>query len=294
MFPILSRGAWAFAMLSCAFLLGCGDQKPAVAPLVEQKTPVLSAVTPAVPETTLMAATDTSEHGHKAGAHGGILVSLGRDSYHAEAVFEKGGVLRLYTLGNDESRVIDIEKQTLKAFVKADGDPDSQSFSMESEPQEGDAEGRTSQFTGQLPEGLDGKKLTVTIPNIVISGERFRMGFESAAEVHADEMPDKVADDAERELYLSPGGSYSLDDIKANGGVTASFKFAGLKSAHNMFPKSGEKICPITQTVANPQFTWIIGGKSYEFCCPPCVDEFVKLAKTSPGEIKAPESYVKP
>ncbi len=294
MFPTLSRGAWASAVVACACLVGCSEQRPAAVPSVEQKAPAVNAVTPAAPDATPVVATDTSEHGHKAGAHGGIMVSLGRDSYHAEAVFEKGGVLRLYTLGNDESRVIDIEQQTLKAFVKAEGDPASQSFSMEPEPQEGDAEGRTSQFTGQLPAGLDGKKLSITIPNIVIAGERFRMGFESATEPHMEGVPEKVADEAERELYLTPGGSYTPEDIKANGGVTASAKFVGLKSAHNMFPKSGEKICPITQTLANPQFTWIVGGKSYEFCCPPCVDEFVKLAKASPNEIKAPETYVKP
>lgn len=294
MFPILSRGAWASAVVACACLVGCGEQRPAAIPNVEQKAPAVSAVTPAAPDASPVVATNTSEHGHKAGAHGGIMVSLGRDSYHAEAVFEKGGVLRLYTLGNDESRVIDIEKQTLKAFVKAEGDSASQPFSIEPEPQEGDAEGHTSQFTGQLPEGLDGKKLSVTIPNIVIAGERFRMGFESTIAEHDEVMPDKVTEEAERQLYLSPSGLYTAADIQANGGTTATAKFKGMMSTHNNNPQSGDKICPISLTKANPQFTWIVGGKSYEFCCPPCVDEFVKLAKTSPDEIKAPESYVKP
>ena len=34
-------------------------------------------------------------------------------------------------------------------------------------------------------------------------------------------------------------------------------------------------------------------GKTYEFCCPPCVDEFVRMAKETPDQIKAPEMYVK-
>ena len=38
---------------------------------------------------------------------------------------------------------------------------------------------------------------------------------------------------------------------------------------------------------------WIVGGKPYEFCCPPCVDEFVKMAKETPGDIKEPETYKK-
>ena len=245
-----------------------------------------AAVTPTV-------VADSEEHGHKAGAHGGIMVSLGRDSYHAEAVFEKGGVLRLYTLGKDESRVIDVENQTLKGFVKGEGDAEAHQFTLDAEPQDGDAEGRTSQFVGTLPKGLWGMNLDVTVPNIVISGERFRLGFKSTPDQHDEGMPNKVAVDEERELYLSPGGKYTQADIEANGNVTASVKFKGLKSSHDMFPKPGDKICPVTKTKANPQFTWVVDGKAYEFCCPPCVDEFVKMAKSTPDEIQQPADYVK-
>ena len=59
------------------------------------------------------------EHAHVAGAHGGIIVSLGRDSYHVEAVFEKGGLLHLYMLGSDESKVQEVDAQELTAYVKA-------------------------------------------------------------------------------------------------------------------------------------------------------------------------------
>jgi hypothetical protein len=37
----------------------------------------------------------------------------------------------------------------------------------------------------------------------------------------------------------------------------------------------------------------VIDGKVYEFCCPPCIDEFVKLAKNEPEKLKAPGDYVK-
>ena len=46
-------------------------------------------------------------------------------------------------------------------------------------------------------------------------------------------------------------------------------------------------------TKANPKFTWIINGQAYQFCCPPCVDEFVQLAKEKPDEIAPAASYVK-
>ncbi len=239
------------------------------------------------------AGSTATEHGHQSGDHGGIMISLGRDSYHVEAVFEKGGVLRLYTLGQDESRVIDVERQSLKGFVKVEGGAEAQPFMLESEPQPGDADGRTSQFAGPLPKGLWGLNLEVTVPNIVISGERFRLGFKSTAEQHDAGMPNAVAEDEEQQLFLTPGGLYTAKDIELNGKTTASLKFKGLRSSHDMSPQPGDKICPITRTKANPQFTWVVDGKSYEFCCPPCVEEFVKVAKTAPDEIKPPSTYVK-
>lgn len=277
-----------------ALVVGCADRgvPAATVSAATEKTAVVPVSSSAVAPTAAPAADE--EHGHKPGAHGGIMISLGRDSYHAEAVFEKGGMLRLYTLGKDESRVIDVEKQTLKGFVKAEGDAEAHPFTLEAEPQDGDAEGRTSQFLGTLPKGLWGMNLDVTVPNIVISGERFRLGFKSSPEQHDEGMPNKVADEEERKLYLTPGGKYTEADIQANGNVTASMKFKGLKSSHDMFPKPGDKICPVTKTKANPQFTWVVDGKAYEFCCPPCVDEFVKMAKSTPEEILKPSDYVKP
>ncbi len=108
-----------------------------------------------------------------------------------------------------------------------------------------------------------------------------------------DAMPAGVDADEERALYLTPGGIYTEADIKANGSMTASDKYKGKMAKHDMKPKAGDKVCPITMTKANPKFTWIIGGKTYEFCCPPCIDEYVLLAKTSPKEVLDPSEYVK-
>lgn len=270
--------------------LGCGPPTPTAS-----RSPVKEPdKAPAVTTPGTSAATSTDEqHGHKSGAHGGIMVSLGRDSYHVEAVFEKDGVVRLYTLGKDETRVIDVDQQTLKGFVKIEGDSSSQPITLEAEPVESDAPGRTSQFVGKLPAEMWGKSLEVTVPNIVISGERFRLGFTSAASSHEDGMPAKVGDQKERELYLMPGGQYTEADIVANGSVTAGQKFKGLRSSHDMSPKVGDKICPVTETKANPAFTWVVGGQRYEFCCPPCVDEFVKAAKAETAQLKPPSEYVK-
>ena len=277
-------------------LLGCGQKTPGT----EANVPAASsAELPTVASTgspTPSSPAGEEEHGHLSGAHGGIIASLGRDSYHVEAVFEKGGVLRLYVLGADESRIQEIEQQSLKAYATAADATESHPFEFKSEPQEGDAAGKTSVFVGSLPEGLAGSELNVTVPSIKIAGERFRLGFTSTPEVHGDdEMPAKVSDDAERELYLTAGGVYTDADVKANGNQTASDKFKGFRAKHDMKPKPGDKICPVTMTKANPACTWIVAGKEYEFCCPPCVDEFISWAKDPElaKSILPPEEYVK-
>lgn len=234
------------------------------------------------------------EHGHKPGEHGGLIVEIGRDNYHAEAVFEKGGTLRIHTLGKDEGKIQEVETQTLTAYARPAEGGESVSFQLEPERQPGDADGKTSAFVGMLPEELRGKSVDVTIPSIRINGERFRFSVRMTVEHHDADMPAKVNDAEEEALYLTPGGIYTTADIQANGNATASSKFKGIMSSHNMKPQSGDKICPVTMTKANPKFTWVVGGKSYEFCCPPCVDEFVKTAKEHPEEIQPPEEYVKP
>lgn len=239
-------------------------------------------------------ATTEEVHPHKPGSHGGIIIPIGSDSYHAEAVIEKGGTFRLMMLGKDESRIQEVAIQPVKAFVKAIGDPDATPIELAAVPQDGDAPDMTSQFLGQLPETLQGRQLDVTIPNLRIAGERFRVGFTTVSETHADEMPASLPDAEERELYLTAGGKYTDADIEANGNMTASQRFKGVASSHDMFPKPGDRICPITETKANANFTWVVAGKPYQFCCPPCVDEFVRLAKESEEDLQDPETYVKP
>lgn len=109
------------------------------------------------------------------------------------------------------------------------------------------------------------------------------------------DTPKKVKDAkaTERSLFLTPGGVYTKADIKANGNKTVTEKYPHFMAAHDAKPKKGDRICPITDTKANPKLTWVVSGKTYQFCCPPCVTEFVTKAKTAPGSIKGPEAYVK-
>lgn len=264
--------------------VGCGSNTPPPAPVANTQA---SEKKPA-------GGSADEEHGHKPGEHGGIIVSLGRDSYHAEAVFEKGRKVRLYMLGKEETRIQEVDAQDLTAFVTPEGSTEAVQVKFKPEPQAGDAKGKTSLFVATLPEDMAGKKVQVTINNLTIGIERFRIGFTNEVLAHADTaMPAKKASDEERELFLTPGGKYTAADIQANGNTVPSVKFKGIRPSHDDNPKPGQKICPISKTVANPKFTWVIGAKTYEFCCTPCIEEFVDKAKVKPDTVKDPKDYVK-
>ncbi len=117
------------------------------------------------------------DHAHKPGAHGGTIVSLGKDSYHAEAVFERDGAIRLYMLGKDESKPQEVEVQELVAHVTPAGSTNAVQVKLTADRQKGDADGKTTVFVGKFPHELHGKKVQVTINNIQIGTERFRITF---------------------------------------------------------------------------------------------------------------------
>jgi len=236
---------------------------------------------------------DQHEHEHAPGAHGGTIVPLGADSYHAEAMLERDGTLRLFMLGKDESRIQEVEAKAISAFVKQEDGVSVSNIEILPEPQAGDSQGKTSQFVGKIPVELLGRPVRVTIPNLAIAGERFRVAFELKGGDGHEEMGKAVEVDQEEALYLTPGGKYTQADIQANGKTIPSVKYKGIRSNHDDNPQPGDKICPISKTKANDQFTWIIDGKSYSFCCPPCIDEFLRSAKEQPDSLKAPETYIK-
>lgn len=113
---------------------------------------------------------------HSAGTRGGTIVPIGADSFHAEVVVDQDGTLRMLMLGRDETRIQEVEIQQLRSYVKAPGAA-ARAVDLMAVPDAEDTEGRTSQFTGQLPKSFIGKPLEVTIPNVKIQGERFGVGF---------------------------------------------------------------------------------------------------------------------
>lgn len=221
------------------------------------------------------------------------LVEIGPE-YRAEVHLSKKGELKLYTLTANLTEIQEVDVQTLAASVRRrDGSSDPAALPLEPMPQAGDSEGKTSRFAGTLSRQFLARAVVITVP-ITIERRRYRFSFLMTQDSHLeDEMPAKVVGAEEKTLFLTPGGKYTEADIKANGNMTPSQKYDVTGWPHDLKPSSGDKICPITLTKANPNCTWIIGGKKYEFCCPPCIDSFVDLAKTDPDRIKDPETYRK-
>jgi len=104
--------------------------------------------------------------------------------------------------------------------------------------------------------------------------------------------PDVSGTPFERDLFLTPGGLYTRDDIHANGNVVPSAKLKGISWPHDDALKAGDKVCPVTANKADSRCSWIVNSKTYEFCCTPCLDKFVKLAKEHPEKIKEPGEYI--
>lgn len=237
----------------------------------------------------------TREHSHavsdrRLDGHSRV-VPLGDDEYHAEVVLTADGRLFLFTLGPDETRVQTVAADRLAALVKGTNDLTAVGISFDPDPQPGDPSGTTSRFVASLPSAVR-PPLEVTVPTLTVGRERFRFTATVGPTEHAVEMPAKVTDDDERRLYLTPGGGYTDADIATNGRRTASDKFKGFRAKHDAHPVSGDRLCPISGTKADPACAWVVGGKTYTFCCPPCVDEFVLQAKEKPATVRPPEEYV--
>lgn len=229
-----------------------------------------------------------TEHPHRTGA----IASLGDDQYHAEAMLLSDQQLAIYLFGADETRVQEVPQQVLTAYIKTAEVGQAAAMTLNAAPMSGDSDGSTLRFVGTLPERLTDQSLFVVVPNLRIDDERFAVRFEIPQVVEAV-MPTAVADDAAQELYLTSGGLYTDHDIQANGRVTAGEKYQSFQAQHDPNPAPDDIICPITKTKANLKCSWIIGGETYYFCCPPCIDEFLATAKVNPQQVLAADAYRK-
>src|SRR6185295_9556 len=88
------------------------------------------------------------------------------------------------------------------------------------------------------------------------------------------------------DLFKTPGGIYTVADIKVNGTAVPLEKFKGKTWKHEEDLKAGDKLCPITLKKAEAECTWTVQGQRYEFCCPPCINTFVRWAHQEPTKVK--------
>ena len=220
--------------------------------------------------------------------------------FHVEAQLNYEGTLVLYIYGAKEKQLFPLPVSTLDfgmeatAIISGEG---SEPLSLTARPVATDPPGQTSRFMGSIGRSINSMQvgLSLTLP---IENRTYRLQWRPehlipGAQLPDASMPQAVGSDEAQKLFLTPGGLYTDADIAANGRQTATQKYGSQMSQHNAHPKQGDRICPITDTAANPKFAWIVGGKTYTFCCPPCIEEFVKRAKEKPAAIKAPQSYIK-
>lgn len=221
-------------------------------------------------------------------------------NYHIEAQLGDQGTLVLYIYGQAEKQLFPISRYApdtgMEAVAVVPGDG-SLPLTLAARPVSTDPTGLSSRFVAKIDRSLASGAvgLSLTVP---IEGASYRLQWQPGqlipgASVGDAAMPAAVGDAEAQKLFLTPGGLYTDADIKANGSQTATQKYGSQMSQHNAHPKPGEALCPISETAANPKFSWVIGGKKYLFCCPPCIEEFVKQAKEKPESIKSPESYIK-
>ncbi|MFH5803502.1 hypothetical protein [Alienimonas sp. DA493] len=117
------------------------------------------------------------EHAHPTeGPHGGELIELGAEEYHGELLHdEAAGTVTVYLLDGAATGAATTDATELTVNLSHEGER--KTFVLAAEPQEGDAEGRSSKFVSrdaalgeELDHGHDDAKLMVKIDGRAYSG----------------------------------------------------------------------------------------------------------------------------
>lgn len=99
--------------------------------------------------------TPVEEHAHEHGPHGGHIIELGEEEYHAEVTVDAARKLTVYVLGPDGSTPAPIAAESI-AFELGDLDAPTV-LTLNAVPLEGDPEGQSSRFEAApdaLPESI--------------------------------------------------------------------------------------------------------------------------------------------
>jgi len=101
---------------------------------------------------------DHDEHAHAStGPHGGPIIELGKEDYHAELVHDEGaGTVTVYLLDHEAKGAVAIDAKEVRINLKHDGK--GEQFKLAASPQEGDEADKSSRFVSEdkhLGEDLD-------------------------------------------------------------------------------------------------------------------------------------------
>lgn len=107
------------------------------------------------------------------GPHGGDLVELGKEEYHAEVIHDDTGKTIVYILDSSAAKAVPIKAADVTINVKRDGK--GEQYQLVASSQEGDGEDRSSRFVSeddQLGKSLDqNARLVVEIEGKSYTGD---------------------------------------------------------------------------------------------------------------------------
>jgi hypothetical protein len=154
------------------------------------------------------------EHGHGAkGPHGGSLVELGADEYHAEVVLDHDThTVRVFVLGKDAKTAEPTAATEITLALEG-----KDAVTLKAVPQEGDGEGKASKF-----ELVDEKVVHDLLDAKMIHGElQLAIGgtpYSGHVHYHLDDIHHEHKDDAKKDGAAKPAEGEKKDDApKAEG-----------------------------------------------------------------------------
>jgi hypothetical protein len=129
-----------------------------------------------------------AEHDHPTeGPHGGELIELGNEEYHAELVHdEQAGTVTIYILDAHAEAAVPIDATELTINLKHDGQ--AEQFKLAASPDASNPPGKSSRFTSSDAELGEDLEHEGTEPQLVvaINGKQYRGKIEHGDHGHED------------------------------------------------------------------------------------------------------------
>ena len=96
----------------------------------------------------------------------------------------------------------------------------------------------------------------------------------------------------EKEIFTTPRGIYTVEDVKANGNTWPSAKYPQNDFPIDLKPRPGDFVDPVLLTRADPNRSWIINGEKYYFACNQSIEEQVLRARNFPSRVRPASEFI--